>query len=235
MSQIPSNDGFTYSTPPSKGMAVTSLILGILGCIPFVGIVAVILGIIAMRRAKADPQRFGGSGLALGGIICGGVMTVAACAVFGIAGVLLPALGQARSAARHLKSQSQLSQIGMALHTYAMDNKEAFPETDSDWQDRLVPAYVPSAGVFGIPGSDAANPAKYIYIPGYVMNKLQDPSRTVLVYESSTNPWKNRVALLYADGHVGDVTADQVPSILAGGDKPASAKPAPTKPKPSGN
>lgn len=220
MSQYPSNDGFTYSTPPSKGIAVTSLILGILGCIPLVGIVAVILGIVAMRRARADPQRFSGSGLALGGIICGAVFTISGCTVLGLAGVMLPALGQARQAARHMKSQAQLRQIGLGLHAYAMDNKDAFPETDHDWQARLVPNYVPDPGVFEIP-SDPANPAKYVYIPGIVLGRLQSPSTTVVIYESNPHPWKNRVSVFFADGHVEDVSPDMIPAMLAsGGIKP---------------
>jgi prepilin-type processing-associated H-X9-DG protein len=233
MSNLPASDSFTYTAPPSKGMALASLILGILGCIPLVGIVAIILGAIAMKRATSEPQRFGGFGLALGGVICGFVFTLSSCLVFG-AGVFLPALGQARQSARHLKSQSQLQQIGVALHMYATDNNGAFPESEQDWQARLVPRYVPNASIFEIPGHDAGNPATYVYIPGLVLNNVTSPASTPVIYESNPHPWKHRVHVLFADGHVDDIDADQLQSVLAPGGKPAAAKPAAPEPKPAG-
>ncbi len=50
--------------------AITSLISGLLGCVPFVaGIVAIIAGIVGLRRAN-DP-RYGGRPLAIGGLLLG--------------------------------------------------------------------------------------------------------------------------------------------------------------------
>lgn len=68
--------------PPSTGtggqsqtLAIVSLVVGILSifcCGWFVpGIAAVIMGFIARSKASNDPTNFGGSGLALGGIITG--------------------------------------------------------------------------------------------------------------------------------------------------------------------
>lgn len=41
--------------------------------------------------------------------------------------IMLPALGQARVAARMVQCKSQQRQIGIAMHTYAVDNKGYFP------------------------------------------------------------------------------------------------------------
>ena len=64
----------------SQGLAIGSLIAGILSllcCNWFVvGIAAVIMGFIAKGKADSNPNEYGGRGLALGGIITGGISFV---------------------------------------------------------------------------------------------------------------------------------------------------------------
>ena len=45
-------------------------------------------------------------------------------------GILLPALGSARATARQSACLSNIRQLGIALHTYATDNKDAFPPSN---------------------------------------------------------------------------------------------------------
>lgn len=61
-----------------QSLAVASLICGLLsitlGVIcggPVLGIAAIALGVVALTQIKADPQRYGGKGIAIGGIITG--------------------------------------------------------------------------------------------------------------------------------------------------------------------
>lgn len=79
--------GTSWQAPPpppypgggskQQGFAIASLICGILSvvcCMGFLtGIPAVILGIVAMNKEKADPNIYGGRGLALAGTITGGL------------------------------------------------------------------------------------------------------------------------------------------------------------------
>src|SRR5678815_5107834 len=58
----------------SNGMAITSLIMGILSCIPGVGLLAILFGLLGMGKAK-DP-RVGGKGLAVVGLLLGVLGTV---------------------------------------------------------------------------------------------------------------------------------------------------------------
>ncbi|MCW1912364.1 GYF domain-containing protein [Luteolibacter sp. GHJ8] len=68
-----------HSQPPSQGLAIGSLICGILsliGCCVWplmlvVGLVAIILGFIGLSKAKGDPARYAGKGMARTGIITG--------------------------------------------------------------------------------------------------------------------------------------------------------------------
>jgi len=79
--------------PPSQGLAVGSLVCGILGLIgccawPIAGplaIVAIVLGFVALGKVKADPASFGGRGMAKAGVILGSLGLLAVAAVFALA------------------------------------------------------------------------------------------------------------------------------------------------------
>jgi hypothetical protein len=61
----------------SKGLAIGSLVSGILSllcCLPIItGPAALVMGFIAKKKADENPSEFGGRGLALGGMITGGI------------------------------------------------------------------------------------------------------------------------------------------------------------------
>ena len=111
-----------------KGLAITSLVLGILStatCLVFLtGIPALITGIMALNRARRQPAEYGGRGLAIAGIALGaaGIMLT-----FVAAGLLLPALAQAKSKAQSINCINNLKQIGLAARMYSSDSKGAFP------------------------------------------------------------------------------------------------------------
>ena len=66
---------------PSNGLAIGALVVGILAipgaccCYSSVplGIAAIVMGIIAMNKAKMSPETHGGRGMALGGLVCGSI------------------------------------------------------------------------------------------------------------------------------------------------------------------
>ncbi len=61
------NNQTNYSSEPeTHGLAIASLVLGILGFIPLAG---VIFGAIAIEKIKKDPKRFKGKGIATAGFI----------------------------------------------------------------------------------------------------------------------------------------------------------------------
>jgi hypothetical protein len=71
---MPSGVPSAYTIAPderlSNGAALASLILGILGCVPFItGLLAVIFGIVGIR--KASSPHVGGKGMAMTGLILG--------------------------------------------------------------------------------------------------------------------------------------------------------------------
>jgi Domain of unknown function (DUF4190) len=69
-----------YLRPPSQGLAIGSMVTGILGLVvgtfclgPIPGIVALILGLIALSQIKKSPDRVGGKPFAIAGVVIGGL------------------------------------------------------------------------------------------------------------------------------------------------------------------
>jgi hypothetical protein len=75
-------------------LAVISLVAGIVLCIPGSGLAAIICGFIARSAIAREPGRYGGSGMALAGIILGFVhiagwlLYVILAVVLGVAGAM---------------------------------------------------------------------------------------------------------------------------------------------------
>jgi hypothetical protein len=67
---LPIEYGYGGNQPRTSGAAVTSLVLGIVGCVPFVtGILAIIFGIVGLRKTR-DPS-VAGKGMAVAGLVLG--------------------------------------------------------------------------------------------------------------------------------------------------------------------
>ena len=110
-----------------SGMAVTSLVLGVLSLVCFglfAGIPAIILGHIAYHRARKSPEQYGGAGLAITGFVMGYVSFVTTLL---LAAMLLPALARAKSRAQSIQCVNNLKQIGMAFHIWEGDHQKQFP------------------------------------------------------------------------------------------------------------
>src|SRR5689334_16103090 len=99
-------DSGMYGTAnrPSKGIAIASLLLGIisiptLGLIFVGGIAGIILGVIALGKIKSDPAHYAGKGLAIAGIVTSSLSILIAIPGV-IAAIAIPNLTRAQQAAR---------------------------------------------------------------------------------------------------------------------------------------
>jgi prepilin-type processing-associated H-X9-DG protein len=107
-------------------MAVAALVVGVLAFVAcpigaILGLVALILGIIALGRARHLPRERGRRGTAVAGICLGGA------AIVFWAGVLLPGVAYLRGLSIRAVCASNLSGIGMGMHTYCNDGREWGP------------------------------------------------------------------------------------------------------------
>ena len=83
-----------YSVTRNQNLPTISLILGIIACFAvccaggvWAGLPAAVIGFIAMKNADTDPQRYGGRGMAIGGLALG-IVTFLASIFFLIFGQL---------------------------------------------------------------------------------------------------------------------------------------------------
>jgi hypothetical protein len=114
--------------PPARMSvkAVFSLILGLLSfCLsPLVGVPAVILGLLGLRDVNRSGGRVVGSGLAIAGIVTGGLGSLVSLALIAVTiGLAVPAVRQAQA---RVKTSNDLKQIAMAFHNYH-DTFHQFP------------------------------------------------------------------------------------------------------------
>lgn len=112
---------------PRKGLAVTSLVLGILslptGGLLFIGAaVGIVLGIIAIVRANKEPAVYGGKGMAIAGIVLSGLGIVLIPVMGIIAAIAIPSLLRARVSANESVAIGDCRTVISAQHAYASAN-----------------------------------------------------------------------------------------------------------------
>ena len=124
--------------PPTSGLAIASLVLGLLSffCFSiFAGIPAIIMGHIAHNRSRKAPEQFGGGGMAIAGFVLG-YSSLALIPI--LAGLMLPALAKAKDRAQQINCASNMKQIGLAARMWSNDHGEKFPPDFASMSNELV-------------------------------------------------------------------------------------------------
>jgi prepilin-type processing-associated H-X9-DG protein len=174
------------SAAPSKtsGLAVTSLILGILGVFTcgITALFGLVLGIIAMVKVKNSGGKLKGSGLALAGTIVSGIFLFM-LPIF--AAMMLPALASAKQKAQEINCINNEKQLALAIRIYSGDNKDKFPPA-ATWCD-AIKTYAGTERVFKCPAADASSRCDYAFntkLDGMDESKVNP--QTVMIFESDT-------------------------------------------------
>jgi hypothetical protein len=153
--------------PKLSAMALTSMILGIIGVVTLLcagigllpGIVALILGIISLVAINREPQRLGGKGFAIAGIVLGGMSFLALPLLIAI---LLPSLGRARELANRGTCSANLRGIVQSMAVYGVDNMDAYPVVPFAPYNSANAGTGPALAVSGTP----AQAVESMYKPG---------------------------------------------------------------------
>lgn len=129
-----------------------------------------------------------------------------------LAGMLLPALNQAREKARRINCVSRLKEMGLALRGYSIEQTEWFPPTFStilegdrsleDVQLYRCPSVSSGSGPTLV-GTTIQN-ADYLYSNSdiYEYSEITADETTVLVSDKKDNHGNAYGNLLFGDGHV---------------------------------
>ena len=185
-------------SPKTSGLAIASLVFGIVGitCIlpVFGAILAIVFGVLALNKINKSGGRITGQGQAIAGIVLGGVGFIM---IPIMAAMLLPALAAAREKARTVACMSNLKQIGMAISLYSAEHEGVIPKDFNNLRpyasdlDRLL--ICPST-------KDRSTPSYRILLGGQKWND-QGIWKEIAVTELATNHRFGYNAL-YGDGHV---------------------------------
>jgi prepilin-type processing-associated H-X9-DG protein len=217
--------GFALASIPmikTSGLAITSLILGILSFFTFfiTAIPAIIFGIIALVKINKSEGRLKGNGLAIAGII------IPAAVLPIILAILMPALSKAREGAKTVVCMSQMRQLGVAMQIYAYDHTTAFP-TPAKWCDQIKPYLKQSADkVMRCPEVKDAR-CTYAMNPNVEKLGVKSPPDMVLLFESksgwnqyggpellATENHRGRgCTILFCDGQVRFVNKKDIPTL----------------------
>jgi hypothetical protein len=173
--------GAPAATSRTSALAITSLVLGLLGLFTcgITALVGLIFGIVAVVKIKRSDGRVTGSGLAIAGI-CVSAVFLMMMPLF--AALMLPALAKAKQKAMTINCENNLRQLGLGVIMYAGSNNDQFPPA-AGWSD-AISTYVGSTNAFKCP-SDPGKRCSYAFNQALDGKKLSAVNpRTVLLFES---------------------------------------------------
>ena len=216
---LPASPFDAAATAKTSGMAIASLVLGILGfatcgiTVILSAPVGLILGIVAMVKIGKSQGQLRGKGLALAGMITSGAAIVL---IPILAAMLLPALASAKQKALEINCMNNEKQMALAVIIYSNDHTNHFPPA-ATWCDAIKTS-IGSEYVFRCAAADSTNRCDYAFnskLDGLELGKVNPKS--VVIFESDAGwnasggsellPAKARhlgkyYVVAFADGHV---------------------------------
>ncbi|HVG28525.1 MAG TPA: DUF4190 domain-containing protein [Pyrinomonadaceae bacterium] len=130
---------FEDGTKKRSGLAVASLVLGVVG-LPTLGLLGVgaiagiVLGAVALARANKRPQQSGGRGLAIGGLVLNGMSLLMAPVIGIIAAIAIPNLLASARAANEGSAIRNVRALAQAEDVFARGHGGT-PATFDDLED----------------------------------------------------------------------------------------------------
>jgi prepilin-type processing-associated H-X9-DG protein len=220
---LPPPAGPAPAPAKTSGMAIASLVCGVLGFCGITALVGLILGVISLVKINKSGGRLSGQGLAIAGICVSAFMMLMAIPM--MAAMLLPALARAKEKAESITCVNNMKQLALAVKIYSADHNDQIPPA-ATWCD-AIQANVGSPKVFTCPTQAGQRCA-------YAFNQKLDGKKegeinpqTVLLFESDTgwngsgsgssvSPHKHSrrlVNVAYVDGSVRRIPSSQLGTL----------------------
>ena len=173
-----------YGAPRTSGVAIASLVLGILSIFftLLTAIPGLVLGIVALCQIKGSRRQFTGAGFAVAGIALSVLMPLM------LAALLAPVFMQARERARQVSCESNLKEISVATLMYTQDYDEHLPPA-AHWTNVIFP-YVQNRVLFKCSDDNSGSRSSYAFnsaVGGLPLKAVGDPANTVGVFEAHSN------------------------------------------------
>lgn len=201
--------------PRTSGMAIASLVLGVMGMCGITALIGLILGIVSLRKINRSKGALTGQGLAIAGIALSAFMLLFSIPL--MAGLTLPALARAKAKAQSVQCMNNVRQLCLATVIYANDHDGRLPDA-SQWCD-LLQKTLSSPRALLCPLGNESGRCYYAFnaqMSGAELNRIGSPAFTVLFVEaepgwnqsggpellSATSRHGNQVVVGFADGHV---------------------------------
>ncbi|MBT3201398.1 MAG: DUF4190 domain-containing protein [Phycisphaerales bacterium] len=183
-----------------SGMAKTTFFLGLFGFIPLCGLVAIILGIVALNRACGCGKR----GLAIAGIVLGAFCT------FVLPALLVPAVQRSVELANQASCKANLSGIGKGVILFKVESPNG--QYPKDIQP-LIDSGLVHRGAFDCPSAEPGHRSYFWCFPKDTRG-LSD--RAFMACDLKGNHPGDGRAVLYVAGIVDFVSEEKFQTLLAG-------------------
>jgi prepilin-type processing-associated H-X9-DG protein len=219
--------GAAVTSAKTSGLAIASLVSGILGMVTcglmvlISAPVGLILGLVAMNKIGKSQGSLRGRGLALAGVI---TSCVSLLLLPVMAALLLPALVAAKQKAQTINCVTNVKQLSLALRVYANGNQHHYPAA-TNWCD-AIQADVGTPKPFHCPADFSNGRSSYAFnaqLAGAEADQVNP--ETVMIFEADGG-WnvsggpellpakprhgRNTVVVGFADGHVESVTESRL-------------------------
>ncbi len=137
--------------PQTSGLAVASLVLGILGCFGITALAGLVLGVVSLVRVNNSQGRLSGKGIAIAGIAVSAFFLLLLPVWLAMS---IPAFSKAKEKAQRVVCMNNEKQLCLAAIMYASSNNDQLPPA-ATWCDALQ-ANLGSPQVFQCPSAPGA-------------------------------------------------------------------------------
>jgi prepilin-type processing-associated H-X9-DG protein len=217
----------------SSRHASTALFVGVVALVASVAVVggaigigAVLLGIKALRQIRQSQGQLRGKGMAIGGIVLGGIAVPASLLALGLY-LVFPLLMRARRQEQVTGTEEHMRVVLMACEEYAADDNDFLP-----------PSLAPVVTMYSLPTKalrDVRNPAPpmtqpavdpdygkyeaeivghsdFVYVGDGLRLTMKGPARVMVLFAKTLVDGRRLIG--FADGHVEQVPAEEWGSVL---------------------
>ena len=168
----------------TSGLAVASLVLGILGFLTcgLTGLVGAILGVVALIGISKSAGTLRGQGMAISGLVTS-LLSLLSGVFYGmVAAIVLPEFAMASQEAQLAVSVTRLETLASVTELYGVAHDGELPPVH-DWVN-AIDLWDRSALVSPMAPEHGRAYAMNIHLDGAVIDDVRDPMRTVLFFES---------------------------------------------------